>query len=69
MNIRWGNTVSSSSHVTNGVKQGVIISPVLFNVYMDDLSTSLNNSGIMVSHRGHNCISSALTILDSALAS
>ena len=36
--IRWGNT--------NGVKQGGIISPVLFNVYMDDLSISLNNSGI-----------------------
>ena len=46
MNIRWGNTVSSSFHFTNGVKQGGIISPVLFNVYMDDLSTSLNNSGI-----------------------
>ena len=43
MNIRWGNTVSSSFHVTNGVEQGGIISPVLFN---DDLSTSLNNSGI-----------------------
>ena len=46
MNIRWGNTVSSSFHVTNGVEQGGNISPVLFNVYMDDLSTSLNNSGI-----------------------
>ena len=46
--IRWGITVSSSFHVTNGVKQGGIISPVLFNVYvyMDDLSTSLNDSGI-----------------------
>ena len=43
--IRWGNTVSSSFHVTNGVKQGGIISSVLFNVYMDDLSISLNNSG------------------------
>ena len=40
VNISWGNTVSSSFHVTNGVKQGGIISPVLFNVYMDDLSTS-----------------------------
>ena len=46
MNIRWGNTVSSSFHVTNEVKQGGIISPILFNVYMDDLSTFLNNSGI-----------------------
>ena len=41
MNIKWGNTVSSSFHLTNGVKQGGTISPVLFNVYMDDLSTSL----------------------------
>ena len=45
MNIRWGNTVSSSFHVTNGVNK-VVLYPVLFNVYMDDLSTSLNNSGI-----------------------
>ena len=41
-----GNTVSSSSHVTNRVKQGGIISPVLYNVYIDDLSISLNNGGI-----------------------
>ena len=33
MNIRWGNTVSSSFHVTNGVKQGGIISPILFQYY------------------------------------
>ena len=46
MNIRWGNTVSSSFHVTNGVKEGGIISPVLFNVYLNDLSISLSNSGI-----------------------
>ena len=41
-----GHTVSSSFYVTNRVNQGGIISPVLFNVYTDDLSTSLNNSGI-----------------------
>ena len=46
MNIRWGNTVSSLFRVTNRVKQGDIISPVLFNVYMNDLSISLSNSGI-----------------------
>ena len=46
MHIRWGNTISTSFCVSNGVKQGGIISPVLFNVYMDDLSCALNRSNI-----------------------
>ena len=32
--------------VSNGVKQGGILSPTLFNVYMDSLSTSLNSTNI-----------------------
>ena len=32
--------------VTNGVKQGGIISPMFFNLYMDDLSVMLNCSSI-----------------------
>ena len=46
MHIRWGNTFSTSFCVSNGVKQGGIKSPVLFNVYMDDLSCALNRSNI-----------------------
>ena len=46
MFVRWGNTCSTSFCVTNGVKQGGIISPLLFNLYMDDLSLKLNCSGI-----------------------
>ena len=46
MQIRWGNTVTSSFLVSNGVKQGGIISPILFNVYMDQLSEKLNASNI-----------------------
>ena len=38
--------VSFESCNTYGVKQGGIISPVLFNVYMDDLSCALNSSNI-----------------------
>ena len=46
MYIGWGNTFSTSFCVSNGVKQGGIISSVLFNVYMDDLSCALNRSNI-----------------------
>ena len=46
MHIRWGNTFSTYFCVSNGVKQGGIISTVLFNVYMDDLSCTLNRSNI-----------------------
>ena len=46
MFIRWGNSCSTKFCVTNGVKQGGILSPALFNVYMNNLSVSLNHSGI-----------------------
>ena len=46
MHIGWRNTFSTSFCVSNGVKQGGIISPVLFNGYMDDLSYALNRSNI-----------------------
>ena len=42
MSVRWGNVYSSSFTVTNGVRQGGILSPFLFNVYVDDLSANLN---------------------------
>ena len=40
--VRWGNTISEPFGVTNGVRQGGILSPHLFNVYMNDLSRDLN---------------------------
>ena len=42
----FGNIFSTSLCVLNGVKQGGIISSVLFNVYMDGLSCALNGSNI-----------------------
>ena len=46
MHVRWGTTPTTPFMVTNGVKQGGIFSPMLFNVCMDDLSIKLNQSGI-----------------------
>ena len=44
--IQWGKTKSLFFTITNGVRQGGILSPKLFSVYMDDLSKMLNNSGM-----------------------
>ena len=44
--VRWGNTISSSFLVSNGVRQGSILSPMLFNVFTDELSNILNASSV-----------------------
>ena len=46
MCVRWGNSTSPDFLVDNRDKQGGNISPILFNIYMDDLSMHLNSSGI-----------------------
>ena len=43
MCIRWGSQTSEKFHVSNGVRQGSILSPHLFKVYVDDLSIILNS--------------------------
>ena len=44
--IRWGNALSETFTVGNGIKQGGLLSPYLFNLYVDNLSIQLNNSGV-----------------------
>ena len=46
MKVRWGNTMSSSFKVGNGVKQGGISSPVLFNIYVAKLNIGLSDTAI-----------------------
>ena len=44
--IKWGTEMSSYFNITNVVRQGGILSPSLFTIYMDDLSSLLNTSRI-----------------------
>jgi hypothetical protein len=42
----WDNYHSLPFNISNGVKQGGVLSPILFTVYIDDLLKKLRNSGI-----------------------
>ena len=44
--VKWNNTLSDSFKVSNGVRQGGILSPRLFSVYVDDLSKNLSISNV-----------------------
>ena len=57
MIVQWGSYLSNIFFVTNGVRQNGILSPMLFNIYIDSLSDILSNStigdsigGIRVNH-------------------
>ena len=46
LRVKWGNTVSDSFTCANGVKQGGVLSPILFCIYMDELLIRLSKAGI-----------------------
>ena len=46
MCVKWGNCMSDYFYVSNGVRQGGILSPKLYTVYVDDLSYYLVKSQI-----------------------
>jgi len=41
MQVKWGTNYSSPFTVTNGIRQGGVLSPCLFAVYLDELSIQL----------------------------
>ena len=46
MHVRGENTLSGIFNETNGIKQGGMLAPMLFNMHMNDLSIRLNNNNI-----------------------
>ena len=46
MLIRWNNSVSDYFTISNGVKQGGVLSPVLFSIYLDQLIALLRHLGM-----------------------
>ena len=44
--VRWGSTLSPKFNVSNGVRQGGILSPLFFNLYMDRLSVTLSETKV-----------------------
>lgn len=65
-NVQCGISASEGFSVTNGVKQGGILSPYLFNVYTDGLSESLDRSGIGCLYLGsvnHLCYADYMVLL------
>ena len=52
MRVRWDKSLSNSFSVSNGVRQGGVLSPILFSVYLDGLLQKLADSGAGC-HWGH----------------
>jgi len=46
LRVKWGDKVSNDFNCRNGVKQGGVLSPILFCLYMDELLKCLSRSGV-----------------------
>ena len=43
--VKWNGLLSQPFEVTNGVRQGGVLSPLFFSIYIDDLLLKLKNAG------------------------
>ena len=46
LRVRWNSSLSDPFKVSNGVRQGSVLSPILFSVYLDSLLVDLSKSGV-----------------------
>ena len=46
MRIRWNRAYSDTFTICNGVKQGRVLSPLLFNIYLEELLLKLEAQGL-----------------------
>ena len=46
LRVKWGHAVSNCFTVSNGVKQGGVLSPLLFDIYTDILLKRLEETGV-----------------------
>ena len=46
MRIKWNAAIPGSFYTSNSVKQGGVLSPLLFNVYLDELILLLTEQGV-----------------------
>ena len=45
--VRWGNSLSMTFRCSNGIRQEGQLSPLLYNVYTDDLNHHLQATGVV----------------------
>ena len=50
--VKWGNSVSRMFQVSQGVRQGGVLSPILFCIYVDDALSKLNDTDLGCCIRG-----------------
>jgi len=69
--VRWSGVLSVPKLLMSGVRQGSILSPALFAVYLIDLLINLKNSnyGCYIKHIGFNVFMHADDLLLFALSS